>query len=146
MRLGYENAGMLAALAYANTQLKDASVIYRNVAVNYRVMNDLAIIFSANNDSYGQINYRGWLGGFNYRLGSGEIKASYSTIRVRSSEEPSGRKWALGYVHHLSRRTALYGTVAHISNRNGGAFNAAGFEVGKNQSMNGVDLGIRHNF
>ncbi|EJL74127.1 hypothetical protein PMI12_03094, partial [Variovorax sp. CF313] len=57
------------------------------------------------------------------------------------------------YVHNLSKRTALYATIARVSNKNGAGYtvggpafynNAAGVFTPK--SSTGYDFGIRHAF
>ncbi len=55
---------------------------------------------------------------------------------------------ALGYDHRLSKRTALYGRLLHLSNR-GTASNAlaqAVVNAGSGDDVRAVALGVRHNF
>jgi predicted porin len=63
----------------------------------------------------------------------------------------SASKVSLGYVHHLSKRTALYATVARVSNRNGAALTVGGpafisTSVFAPRTSSGYDFGIRHAF
>jgi predicted porin len=69
------------------------------------------------------------------------------------NNNPKANKLALGYVHNLSKRTALYATIARVSNKNGAALsvgnqpyanNAANVFTPKNST--GYDFGIRHAF
>lgn len=65
--------------------------------------------------------------------------------------QPRAHKIALGYVHNLSKRTALYATVAQVNNRNGAALvvNGPAFINNANyqpRSSRGYDFGIRHAF
>jgi predicted porin len=65
--------------------------------------------------------------------------------------DPKANQWALGYVHNLSKRTALYATVARISNNNGAGLRVGGpaFPVvvgGIPRSSTGYDFGLRHSF
>jgi predicted porin len=100
----------------------------------------------------GDLDGRGWLIGALVPVGAGEIRASYSEYQIDPAgggAEPKSGKLALGYVHNLSKRTALYATVAQVRNRNGGAvaLNNATFGAGVvNASSTGYDLGIRHSF
>ncbi|REN08746.1 porin, partial [Mycobacterium tuberculosis] len=60
-----------------------------------------------------------------------------------------------GYVHNLSKRTALYGTIARVSNKNGAGntvgagpsyvatFNRTALQP---KSSTGYEFGIRHSF
>ncbi|MEJ5992303.1 porin [Ramlibacter sp. PS3R-8] len=88
-------------------------------------------------------------------VGAGEIRLAYSQYSVDAgvlvpggpSFEPKVKKLAIGYVHNLSKRTAVYSTIAKLKN-SGGAFqgvnSAAGLQA--NDSSVGLDLGIRHSF
>jgi predicted porin len=93
---------------------------------------------------------RGWLIGALVPVGAGEIRVAYSQYRVEAdaagvSDEGRARKIALGYVHNLSKRTALYATVAHTRGR--GAITAAGTTLESfSERGTGYDLGIRHAF
>jgi predicted porin len=80
---------------------------------------------------------------------AGVVKASYNNYKWSDSSEKA-QQFSLGYVHNMSKRTALYGTYAFLKNKNdadfglNGAFAGAGLtESGKQQ---GLQVGIRHNF
>ncbi|HWP11176.1 MAG TPA: porin, partial [Ramlibacter sp.] len=78
-------------------------------------------------------------------VGAGEIRLSYSAYDygVASAE---AKKYALGYVHNLSKRTALYATYAHLSNDGAAALSLNGSTTPAGGSSSGFDLGIRHSF
>ena len=94
---------------------------------------------------------RGWLLGTIVPIGAGEIRASYGVYKIDGGPgvDPQARKLALGYVHNLSKRTAVYVIAAHVRNRAGarvtvgGATFGAGIADGKS---GGYDIGIRHAF
>jgi predicted porin len=62
-------------------------------------------------------------------VGAGLIRASYSAVKydynspatffTHARGRPKANKLAIGYVHNLSKRTALYATAARVSNKNG---------------------------
>ena len=101
---------------------------------------------------------RGWLLGATVPVGPGLIRMSYSAVTIANrtllqiNGDPKADKLALGYVHNLSKRTALYATVARIDNENGydlilGGPNYAGGALGfVPKRSTGYDLGIRHAF
>jgi predicted porin len=95
------------------------------------------------------VDGRGWLIGALVPVGAGEIRASYSTYEIDfgGAADPRARQLALGYVHNLSKRTAVYATLARVRNSNGAAvaLNGATLGAGGNSST-GFDLGIRHSF
>lgn len=75
-------------------------------------------------------------------LGSGTVRASY-TKATNSSQI------AVGYVHDLSKRTALYSTVARVSNKTGASAKVAGpsaWTIGSGADNGGVEVGLRHTF
>lgn len=98
------------------------------------------------------VRTNGWLIGSLIPVGAGEIRLAYSQLRANYSnaantiDDPKSRKFAVGYVHNLSRRTALYTTAAYVKNTGGAnsALNAA--SPVQNNNAKGFDLGIRHSF
>lgn len=82
--------------------------------------------------------------------GAGQVKASYNYHKI-SDGGPKAHQISLGYVHNLSKRTALYGTYAFLKNKDGvvfqnltGAMSGAGLD--SNGKQHGLQLGIRHAF
>lgn len=68
--------------------------------------------------------YDGLMAGVNVPVGQGVVRASLARVNYRNGNglpdgDASVNKLALGYVHNLSKRTALYATVARIGIRNG---------------------------
>ena len=81
---------------------------------------------------------------------AGEVKASYNRYEGEraGADKYKADQFALGYVHNLSKRTALYGTYAYIKNKDDGAL---GQTLGNgtlkdNGSQHGLQVGIRHAF
>jgi predicted porin len=84
-------------------------------------------------------------------VGAGEIRASYSRSKFDDGERAD--QFALGYVHNLSKRTALYATIAQVRNKNDAALSVAASTAGAtsvpgvtNARGRGFDIGIRHAF
>ncbi len=99
----------------------------------------------------------GYLIGITAPVGPGLIRASYSSVKYDFNEpfslnaDPKASKLAVGYVHNLSKRTALYATVARVSNKNYANQTVSSSFVGLNtgytpKNSTGYDLGIRHSF
>ena len=105
---------------------------------------------------------KGWLIGGLVPVGAGEVRLSYSRAKINNgTNEGKASQWALGYVHNLSKRTALYASLARVNNSgfaagqgislfpsatNGGAGVPAGFSPNGDAHSTGYDLGIRHTF
>ncbi|RYF82412.1 MAG: porin [Comamonadaceae bacterium] len=110
---------------------------------------------------------QGYLLGVTVPVGAGLIRASYAHVKYDDNNNTVGlwntvqdrkaNKFALGYQHNLSKRTALYATVARISNKNGANLTVGGpaltsaqlaFGGGTYQAKNstGYEFGLRHSF
>jgi len=98
---------------------------------------------------------KSWLLGGLIPVGAGEIRVSYSQYKLddTGTNDPRASQWAIGYVHNLSKRTALYATYAHLKNKDGSAVainaslpQASSLAGVPDASSNGFDLGIRHSF
>jgi predicted porin len=98
--------------------------------------------------------------GVSVPVGAGLIRASYAHVELSGATAAlngDADRLALGYVHNLSKRTALYATVSQIDNSG-----AANYNIGQNGNSSsggssvaaptaggkstGFDLGVRHNF
>ena len=91
---------------------------------------------------------------------AGEVRASYNHYRLSahvtgfSVPTLKANQMSLGYVHNLSKRTALYGTYSYLKNKNdsgvnmglelNGAMSGAG--LSNNGAQHGLQVGIRHAF
>lgn len=82
---------------------------------------------------------------------SGRVRTSYGRVEFDDLLPGANRKankFAIGYVHDLSKRTSVYTSYARVSNKNGSSvgvhFNAPG--PAANQSSSGIDFGILHTF
>jgi len=97
-----------------------------------------------------------WSIGATIPMGAGYIPVQYGSTKVNNAAGWRGNQFGLGYVHALSKRTALYATYSHISNKNGGNFTFLGGNGGGNPgfagtaaaagSGTGIDLGVKHSF
>jgi predicted porin len=84
-------------------------------------------------------------------IGLGAINASYTHASYAGSTSAvldvgSANQYGAQYVYNLSKRTALYGGVAHIGNKNGAAFAFGDVAVAPSQSANAYNVGVRHSF
>ena len=155
--LGYDrinNVGYVAANPPAPAELgEDLTTWQLGGAYNFGVAKLLAF--------YKQTKYKDVLVGDSEKLktfglgvtapvgAAGEVRASYNNYKI-SDDNGKANQLSLGYVHNLSKRTALYGTYSYIENKDGldfelnGAMGGAGLKDGEKQ--HGLQLGIRHAF
>ncbi|MDP9912276.1 putative porin [Variovorax boronicumulans] len=178
-RFGYANGPLNMAVSYGSTvpveaAAQDRKVVTSNLGASYdfgavalmmelsRVRNHTA---TAGFPRYE--NFDGALLGVTAPVGAGLLRASLSTVRYdeggvfAQGPRPRTTKLALGYVHNLSKRTALYATVARVANRNDSRYSgalksavSAGYAprdpyFGPGQvprGATGYDFGISHSF
>jgi predicted porin len=179
-RFGYANGPLDVAASYGNTTIGDnffaGTTTYAktfNVGASYDF--GVAKLFGEYSKTKNEVNtdnilfasvpdvdLKGYLLGVTVPVGAGLIRASYSHVKfdfnlpftVFGNDDPKANKFALGYVHNLSKRTALYATVARIRNRNGAGLTVGGpaFVTGfagqtfAPKTSTGYDFGIRHAF
>lgn len=145
IRVHYDNGSFGAIAAWARTRFLAGNAIYREVAMTYD-FGVLRLTGNVNHDQRGMLKQEGAMIGMVLPIGVAEFKASYSYLRVNTPRGAEGKKLAVGYVYNLSRRSAIYTTLARIENSNGASFAIAGSTTAPNKSSTGFDVGIRHNF
>lgn len=94
-----------------------------------------------------------WLIGVNVPVGNHLIRASYVRTNARKGpaayNDSDASKIAIGYVHNLSKRTSLYGTVARVNNDGAANFSIAGGAPtpgGWSGNSTGAEVGLKHSF
>lgn len=175
-RFGYANGPLDIAVAYGQNKAVDTLATETKVkTANLGASYDLGVVKLFGELSQVRANtetivgttkpkVNGWLLGATAPVGPGLIRASVGQARYSfegPGDDPRATKFALGYVHNLSKRTALYATVAHTSNKDGSALvsapsnglNGVGFATGtaatagnEAKGSNGYEFGIRHSF
>ena len=172
-RLGYANGPVDVAVAYGESRgftgaagggFVSPEVRTFNIGASYdfgvvklfgeasdvRFEQDFMTGASAEDKQYG------YLLGVSAPVGAGVVKAAWSAVRRDREQanlaDPKAGKLALGYVHNLSKRTALYATVARVTSKNGYNLGLGGGVVGNptgadaKRSVTGYDFGVRHAF
>ncbi|MGI4779057.1 MAG: porin [Janthinobacterium lividum] len=148
-RFGYANGPLDVAVAYgqtdlgasnAATALDTTSVKELNLGASYdfgivkafgeavrtKIDNDL-VALNNNNNAYG------FLLGATAPVGPGLVRLAYSQIKYSSDlagADPRSRKLAVGYIHNLSKRTALYTNYARVITNGQAGLQSTGFDVG----------------
>ena len=146
-RVGYANGPINVALALSETKFLAGDIQAFNLGASYD-LGMAKIMAHYNQDEIdGGAEGKGFLIGGLIPMGAGEIRLAYSTYKIdQVGADPRSNKIALGYVHNLSKRTALYATYAHVSNKNGAAQSLNGSVTAAGDNSNGYDFGIRHSF
>lgn len=147
IRIGYANGPINVAGAYSRTRFATGDIKSANIGAQY----DFGVAKVMGHINRDRVNNggngRGGLIGALVPVGPGEIRLAYSTYKNRAiAGSPRSDKLALGYVHNLSKRTALYTTFARVKNRGGAAQALGGSVTSANSNSSGFDFGVRHSF
>jgi predicted porin len=179
-RFGYGNGPLDVALSYGSSTIGDdyyGGTTTKVNTLNFGASYDLGPVklFGELSKAKNKIDYEvtplagarpdidltGYLLGVTVPVGSGLIRAAWSQVRfdrnlpfnpfVLSPPDQKATKLALGYVHNLSKRTALYATIARVSDKNGANPSVGGPGFISNpaftpKTSTGYDVGIRHAF
>jgi predicted porin len=152
-RLGYAKGPLDVSAAVAQQSLNFGANAYKTWVVGAQYNFGVVTLEGAYNHDHVDIGagttYKHWLLGAVVPLGLGEIHASYN--RTDAGSGNGARALALGYVHNLSKRTALYATAARLDNRGNFKQSIDWIQVsptpvtvgGRSQ---GYELGLRHVF
>jgi predicted porin len=148
LRLGYASGPFNVAVAYDRTKYAAGNFTQSNIggSWDFGLAKVMAVV---SRDKSGDTTGKGWEIGTLIPVGAGDIKASYGRYRLDSlASDPTAKKIALGYVHNLSKRTAVYVTYARVKNSGGANLPVqTGFgNPGTNDSSTGYDLGVKHSF
>jgi predicted porin len=148
LRVGYNGGPLSVAVAYSRTDYAAGDITMANIGGAYEI-GALKLMAVYDRDRVGSavpLTGRGYLLGASYTVGAGEIRGSYSRYRTNAATSPATGKYALGYVHNLSKRTAVYVTYAHVNNSGSATQALNGSATGAGRSSSGLDVGLRHTF
>ncbi len=158
LRVGYDNGSFAvdvaagryrqAAMPTGNGPLALGTLNALTVGARYRVGPVTLYGLYDRNDSH-VMDSHGLQFSATWAVGALDLKASIAQSSLRTDggvDRGTTRRVGLGGVYHLSKRTALYTSLAHLSNSNGAAMSLAGSTTAPNHGSSGIDVGIRHLF
>lgn len=160
-RLGYATGPVNVSLAYAQTTVTplvagEDKYKVATVGASY----DLGLVKF--NGYYSQNKFAAqkvvsYNLGASVPMGLGVLKAGYTKVDAQGTN-PAGssidgddaNQIAVGYLYNLSKRTAVYGTVARVNNKNRAAYVVDANPVlpspNTGRDSTGYEVGIRHSF
>lgn len=148
VRVGYNGGPVSVAGAYSSTKYAVGNITVANIggAYDFGPVRAMAMYERDRVRSPVALTGTGYLVGASVPVGAGELRAAFSRFRTDAAGAPASKKVSLGYIHNLSKRTALYATYARVRNSGGAAQALNGSVTAANGSSSGLDLGIRHSF
>ncbi|MDO8773495.1 MAG: porin [Burkholderiaceae bacterium] len=146
IRLGYANGPLNVSIGTGTTEYANGDFTLTNAGASW-AFGFAKVMGQISQDRVGASKSRGYQIGAQIPLGTGEIRVANSAYRTDTGTSiPETKKYALGYVHNLSKRTAFYTTAVHLRNSGGSKFALNGAETAANTKSNGYEFGIRHRF
>ena len=148
VRLGYASKALKVSVHHASTHYVAGDISTYGLAASYdmtavRLMGGL---FRDRVAAPGNNTGKGYTLGAVVPVGSGDFKIALSRYGTSAGLQPETTKLAVGYVHNLSKRTALYTTYARVRNSGGATRALNGAVTAPNAGSSGFDVGIRHFF
>jgi predicted porin len=148
LRLGYGAGPFNVAFGIGNTDYATGDYRVWNIGGQWDF--GLAKVMAQfNRDQFravGNPRQSTWLIGALVPVGAGEVRASFGRANVSGTSNDADQI-ALGYVHNLSKRTAVYASWARLNNKGTGtAFNNGLATLTPGGNTSGLDLGVRHSF
>ena len=146
IRVGYNQGPISVAYGNSSTTFAAGKVQTSNLggAYNFGVARVMAQTVT---DKVGAtLQGKGQLMGVTVPMGAGTFKVANSQYETNAAGNPTAKQMAVGYVYDLSKRTAVYGTYARVTNSGGSATALGGTTGSANGSSKGTDIGVRHSF
>lgn len=155
-RLGYAAGPWDVAGFYGNTRIDATHAQFKQSGVRASYNFGSTVLAGSLLDStYLNAKHQALLVSLSVPVGYGAIKASYIKVNQKgrdaagaSIDADDAQRFALGYVHNLSKRTALYGNVGRVSNQGRATFAISGGPGASapGSHSTGYEVGLRHNF
>ena len=150
----YDNGPLSVALSYDERNVAanfDRDTLPLAGSYNLNVVKLNAIVQQTKDDVVGtDPKVNAYSLGVSAPMGAGEVKLQYAMYDQKAIDSKA-HQLSLGYVHNLSKRTAVYGTVSYMDNKDDSNLGLAAKNLktagpGFGESQTGVQVGIRHAF
>ncbi|TFI48417.1 porin [Diaphorobacter sp. DS2] len=158
--VAYDNGPLSVTLAYDEKSALtvnglngvDRNVLTLGASYNLNVVKLVGIAQQTKDDRPGLSKGKNnaYMLGASAPVGAGEVKLQYALYDQKVIDSKA-HQISLGYIHNLSKRTSLYGTVAYIKNNDASSLGLAVKGLGNTatatgENQTGVQVGIRHAF
>lgn len=159
--ISYDNGPISVALSYDRLEFAHAArglgerdAVTLGASYNFGVAKLIGIAqqqeYSYDAAAFGDRKYNSYALGVSAPVGgAGEVKLQYARYDQKATGGEADQL-SLGYVHNLSKRTAVYGTVSYMENKDGSNIGLASKGVNTvgtaNRDQTGVQVGVRHSF
>ena len=146
IRVGYNQGPVSVAYANSSTKFATGNVKTSNLGGSYDLGVAKLIAQTVTDKVGATLEGKGQLMAVTAPIGAGTFKLASSQYETNAVGNPTTKQMAVGYVYDLSKRTAVYGTYARVSNSGGASAALGGTTATVNKSSTGTDFGVRHSF
>lgn len=156
-RVGYAAGPLDVSVAGGRTRIETDGRNFNiaSASATYRLPNKAKLALGVVRMQYMDARQANYSVGIDWPIGVGQVLATYHRLD-QSGQAANGASvrandadvLALGYVHNLSKKTALYGTAAYFRNHGAGRFSVPGGLPGSAAGTHsrGYEAGMRHLF
>lgn len=146
-RIGYAAGPLNIAFATGKTNYATGDFTQTNLAANYQ-FGPAKLMYLWGQNKVGSTKTTANMLGTQYTVGQGEIRFAYTTVKAENVANDANQV-AIGYLHNLSKRTALYTNYSQVTNKGTGKQFFVGNGIAATDaggSSSGLEVGIRHTF
>lgn len=146
-RIGYAAGPLNVAFATGKTNYATGDYTQTNLAANYQ-FGPAKLMYLWGQNKVGVTKTTANMIGTQYAVGQGEVRFAYTTLKAENVANDANQ-FAIGYLHNLSKRTALYTNYSQVKNKGTGKqFSVGGGNAVTDAggSSSGLEVGIRHSF
>lgn len=145
LRIGYAQGALETALGHGKTTLASGDFTQTNLGGAY-TLGPAKLLGLWGENEVGSSRTRSIMIGGTLDVGAGQWRGAYTRLKALGVAN-NAQEISVGYVHHLSKRTAIYGNYAYLDNKdNGRTFNVGRAVLTSGGGASGLDMGLRHNF
>jgi predicted porin len=153
VRVSYSDGPLNLAYATGKTEYATGDYTQSNLAANYQ-MGPAKLMYLWGENKVGTTKTTSNMIGTQYKVSeTGEVRASYTALKASGfavgSDVGDASQVTIGYVHNLSKRTALYTNYSVVDNKGVGKKFVVGDGNGVTTAggnSTGYQFGVRHSF
>ncbi|HUR88422.1 MAG TPA: porin [Ramlibacter sp.] len=146
VRAGYAAGPIDVAVGYSKTKLTPVGDFTQfNIGGTYD-LNVVKLFALWGENKVGTTKTKPWNVGAHVPVGAGVFRVAYGQVKATGVANDASQ-WTVGYVHNLSKRTALYANYSQVDNKGAGTNYNVGSGVNvPGGASTGYELGMRHAF
>ena len=147
LRMAYRAKDLYVSAATGKTEYATGDYTQSNIGATYQ-FGPARLSYLWGQNKVGTTSTKANMIGVQYQIGKGEIRAAYTTLKAKGVANDATQV-TVGYVHNLSKRTALYTAYSVVDNKGIGTRFSVGSGLRPTSlggTSSGLEFGLRHSF